>query len=150
MNKKERKRRLWKTNFRKQHQSSIWKTIESELGILADEGCLFIAHLASRLSKSKLGIEKGVLVCDDRGLEYDPICCEHFWNTFNGRRFDLSPWSNRRVKYLLPKDGLEFEWYQRRVIKLPDFPRNLIDADVDQLLLAMQSKATGGQLPVHS
>lgn len=121
MNKKERKRRLWKSNFQKRYQQVFWKASELALGIPADRACYYIAQLAQRLSNGCLQTQEGILLFDDQEAgQADPVTTRHFWNVLDGQRFDLSPWGSRpRVEYYSPNDD-DYEWYDQQAPPFPD------------------------------
>lgn len=142
MNKKERKRRLWKANFKRQYQKKITDTVQRETGLPAECCCVFIAHLAERLAQGKLKVQFGVLVIDDQGPKKDPLVCAHCWNVYGAERLDLSPWGNcpYRTQYLTPEDGEDYRSYLDQLPPFGDAPKELLDADIDDLLAAMDSE----------
>ncbi len=50
---------------------------------------MFIAELAKRISNGKLGCRQGMILVSDKGYE-NPLVTAHAWNTYEGKRFDLS------------------------------------------------------------
>jgi hypothetical protein len=133
MNKKERKRRLWKASFLKNYQQVIWRATEMLTELPACVGCFHIAHVAKRLSKGRLSVQEGIAVHFDQGIDNSPIVTSHCWNLIGGQRFDISPWGNLQIEYFSQKDGCKYEQYRSQTKPFVEVSKEILDFNVDNL-----------------
>ena len=112
-------------------------------GMPAEFGCVFIAHLAERLAQGKLKVQLGVLVIDDQGPENAPLACAHCWNVYDDEQLDLSPWGecSYRTQYFTADDD-DYWFYLEQTAPFGEVPKELLDADIDDLLAAMNGEET--------
>jgi hypothetical protein len=132
MNENQLKNLFCPTQFKTQNQAPIHAAVEQLIGLPAANLCVFIAKLAERISGGELTTQDGLLVVFDRGKNAIPVIMAHCWNAFEGRRIDLSPWSEcpYAVEYLIESDA-KYGFYRQQTTGFAEPSDNLHEEDIN-------------------